>query len=138
MVTGKDKSEEESNSLWSVRKRKETALARLRELEVDLREGKLVSTRVVELEWAATIQAAKAKLLNLGSKIGPIVIQAKTIAEAKAVIDDSIRQVLIELSSQDEPNGQSATRRGKTGMGTTAGLDSKPVGRRLSAAESRV
>lgn len=60
--------------------------------------GELVSIKDLIPVWEAIGVALKSRLLALPGKLAPVVQTAKTVAKAKAIIDESIRDVLTELS----------------------------------------
>jgi hypothetical protein len=69
--------------------RKESALASLRELELSVRQGKLLDVAEVRETWSRHIAAAKNRLLMLESKVP---------AECMAAVKKEVRAALVELS----------------------------------------
>lgn len=59
----------EGISLAEARRRKENALAELREVELAEKKGGLVPARDVEIRWAGIITAARTRLLELPTRV---------------------------------------------------------------------
>jgi hypothetical protein len=77
--------------------RKETALARLRELEFDRESGAVVEVARIQAEEAAGNMRVRVKLLGIAAKLAPFVTP-----EVRALIDREIREALEELATHDD------------------------------------
>lgn len=129
------------------RRRKIAAEAALAEHELALKQGAAVPISLFEARMAAMIGAARAKALNLGAKLGPMVVACESAVEAKDLIDGAVREVLVELSEfdgADIPGGAAVGSQpelgqpaGREAVVSAAGSDRKRVGGRESQAISR-
>ncbi len=127
------------------RRRKIAAEASLAELDLAMKQAAVVPIAMYEAQIAAMIGAARAKLLNLGAKVGPLVLGMDSPAEARAIIDGAVHEVLAELGEFDDcipgnpgSGGESAESDPESGevMVAAAGFDRKSVGRRKQKAKS--
>jgi phage terminase Nu1 subunit (DNA packaging protein) len=82
------------------RRRKLVAEAAREEHKLAIEQGTVVSIAVYEASMAAIIGAARAKLLNMPQKLGPLVATL-TALEARDLIQAEINEVLQELSGFD-------------------------------------
>jgi hypothetical protein len=73
-------------SATEARRRKEVALARLREMEVDERAGKLIRAEAVRDAWVKILGAVKAGILRPPDKLAPQVAAASDAREARAIL----------------------------------------------------
>lgn len=72
------------------------------ELEVTVRKGELAEVSDVSEQWAKQVIGCKTRLLGIGSKAAPMVMAAKNAGEAQAIIDDMVREALLELAENYE------------------------------------
>ena len=107
--------------------------------------GAVVAIADFERQLAAMIGRARAKALQLGSKLAPLVVTARSPAEAKDLIDGAIHELLAELS-RDVPVSdatdsatESASGQPESGevVGAAAGPDNQRVGRPAPPAKRR-
>jgi len=82
------------------RRRKEVALAGLRELELEEKAGRLISRDEVAATWAATAAMLRDAVLRIPDMAAPQVAAAKTAAEARAILADACDHVLRTLSDR--------------------------------------
>jgi phage terminase Nu1 subunit (DNA packaging protein) len=68
------------------------------ELELQEKEGELISTDLIKTIWSDYVANVRSKLLALPSKLGHLTQAAETYAEAEAIIKESIYECLEELS----------------------------------------
>ncbi len=83
----------DSSSLEEIRKRKELADARLKELELDKRRGKLIEKTEVEKLLIEIGNAFKKKLLSWMSKLPPR-LEKKNKREILKILDEEINELL--------------------------------------------
>ena len=126
------------------RRRKIAAEAALAEFDLAMKTGAAISIDDHGKSMDTAFGNVRAKLLNLGAKIAPLVIGSTNVTETKDLIDGGIREVLAELSngevrhnpiSDDEPQPE--------GPGIIPPVspasrpDGKRVGRRGAKTQSR-
>ena len=88
-----------SNTLSEARRRKETALAELRELDVRVRRGTLVERAAVEKRVFANIRASRDLLQNIPDRLAGVLAAETDQARIHALLTQEIRQALEALSS---------------------------------------
>lgn len=129
------------------RRRKIAAEASLAEHELAIKQGAAIGIADFEAQMAAMIGAARAKLLNLGAKVGPLVLGCQSPTEAKDLIDGAVYEVLGELSAFDGnvPEHSAGAAESESGepengafVGAAAGSDRQPMGRRKPKAQPRI
>jgi phage terminase Nu1 subunit (DNA packaging protein) len=86
-------------SLESARRRKETALADLRQLEVQKRRGELLEAEAVAREWGDLCRTVRAGVLAVPSRIRQRVPSLR--AQDVDVIDRELRDALAALVDAD-------------------------------------
>src|SRR5262249_38114272 len=132
----------------TAKNRKLVAQAALAELELAIKQGLAVAIADQTNAWSAMVSAARAKLLALGAKLGPIVDPLSNPAACKETRRAAIYEVLRELSGLDAGELVSEPSQGPgepeigdaeliEAVGTAAAADCKPVGRRKPAAKRR-
>lgn len=89
------------------RRRKLVAEAGREELKLAIEQGAVIPIAVYEASMAAMIGAARAKLLNMPAKLGPMVATL-TPLEARDAIHSEISEVLQELSGFDASDSLTA------------------------------
>ena len=101
----------EPASLEDARQRKETATARLTELDLALREGHMVTIEDAERHIASFLARLRAKVVTLPTKYAHRMVGA-TLPEAQARLDEAVEEILGELAgtgeevaADDEPAG---------------------------------
>jgi hypothetical protein len=85
------------------KRRKIAAEAALMELELAKAQGLLLPISDFVKAWEQMIGSCRAKMLALGSKLGPALAIISDAAECNLVIDRSVNEALLELSDF-EPN----------------------------------
>jgi len=80
------------------RRRKEVALARLREIEVAEREGRLLAADAVEDRWLKVAAAVNAALERIPARCAQGVQAARDIRDAERILAAEIRTIRTELS----------------------------------------
>ena len=100
----------ESGDLNEERTRLTKAQADKAELELQEKEGSLVSSDQIKNLWSEYVANVKSKLLALPSKIGHLCQAAETYGEAEKIIKDGVYEALEELSKDatDRTNISSA------------------------------
>jgi phage terminase Nu1 subunit (DNA packaging protein) len=83
------------------RRRKLAAEAAMAEHELAVAQGKVASIADVARTIGRMISAVRAKLLALGSKLGPQVQIEDDLETCKAIIDGAVAELLVELSKYD-------------------------------------
>jgi len=87
-------------SMESARRRKEIALADLREMEARRRRGELIETVAVRRQWADGLAAIRDRMLMLPDRVGAMlsrrdeadvraILRAELEAALRAVVDDA-------------------------------------------------
>lgn len=124
-------------SLAAERARLAKAQADKTEMENAVRRGLLVDLAATESAWGQCISNARAKLLGLGAKLGPRLVN---IAEPRQIAD-AVRTecyaALRELSQYSPHTGANSDGEGEPPVGTAAEPDRQPVGRRRKKAVER-
>lgn len=125
------------------KRRKLAAEAAMAELELASRQGHVVAIADFETKITAMIGAARAKLLPMGAKLGPMVAVEDDPATCEALIDSAVGEALSELSNgiPDDATGASepGSRRaeGSADLGATPGQDGQRVGGRRKTTVQR-
>ena len=88
-----------SNTLSEARRRKETALAELRELDVRVRKGELVERAAVEKRFFAMVRTSRDLLQNIPDRLAGVLAAETDQARIHALLTQEIRQALEALSS---------------------------------------
>ena len=73
------------------------------ELELQEKEGELISTDLIKTIWSDYVANVRSKLLALPSKLGHLTQASESYAEAEAVIKEAIYECLEELSDDANP-----------------------------------
>ena len=87
-----------SGDLNEERTRLTKAQADRAELELQEKEGDLISSDVIKTIWSDYVSNTRSKLLALPSKLGHLTQAAETYAEAEAIIKEAVYECLEELS----------------------------------------
>ena len=87
-----------SGDLNEERTRLTKAQADRAELELQEKEGDLISSDVIKTIWSDYVSNTRSKLLALPSKLGHLTQAAESYAEAEAIIKAAVYECLEELS----------------------------------------
>lgn len=87
-----------SGDLNEERTRLTKAQADRAELELQEKEGDLISSDVIKTIWSDYVSNVRSKLLALPSKLGHLTQAAESYAEAEAIIKEAVYECLEELS----------------------------------------
>ena len=87
-----------SGDLNEERTRLTKAQADRAELELQEKEGDLISSDVIKTIWSDYVANVRSKLLALPSKLGHLTQAAESYAEAEAIIKEAVYECLEELS----------------------------------------
>lgn len=82
------------------RRRKEVALARLREMEADEKAGKLVAAERVKDAWAKIVGSIKTAVLRMPDKLAPQLAAVSDAREARAILLAECEAVLKGLHEE--------------------------------------
>ena len=82
------------------RRRKEVALARLREMEADQRAGRLIASEDVKDAWVKILTATKTGILRLPDKLTSVLAATSDVREARALLMNECESVLKELHDE--------------------------------------
>jgi hypothetical protein len=85
-------------SATEARRRKELALARLRELELAQKAGMLLPASEVRDRWVTILTAIKTAVLRLPDKLAPQTVAAADVREAHTILAAECEAILRELS----------------------------------------
>jgi hypothetical protein len=89
-------------SAAEARRRKQVALARLREMEADEKAGKLVAAERVKDAWVKILSALKTAVLRMPDKLAPQLAAVSDAHETGAVLLAECEAVLQELHGEIE------------------------------------
>ena len=70
------------------------------QLEYEERTGKLIKVDAVRAAWAAKITGARDALLQIPSRIAPVLAATTDLVEVTALLEAELRQTLAELSAE--------------------------------------
>ena len=87
-----------SETFGVARIRKESAVASLRELELQLTRREVVWRKDVESAYEKAVTEARYQLLNLADEVTPRLIGISDASEIRALVDNAIREALTPLS----------------------------------------
>lgn len=83
------------------RTRREIAEANLAEIREAEERGKLIQVSAVRATWAARIASTRDALLQIPSRIAPVLAAETNLATVTHLLEDELRQALAELSRDD-------------------------------------
>ena len=83
----------------AARTRREIAEANLAEIREAEERGKLIQVSAVRATWAARIASTRDALLQIPSRIAPVLAAETNLATVTQLLEDELRQALAELSS---------------------------------------
>lgn len=125
----------------SQRERLAAAQAEKYEAENALRRGELAPMPSVHATWTDHIAAARSRLLAMGTKLGPQLTNVGDASVIAAAIRAEVASALAELADYEPPAGdggpEGLDQAGGSSVGTAAGADGQPVGRRRKKAVER-
>ena len=102
------------------------------ELDIKIATGELVKLDEISDAWVRSGTNTKTKILNVPTKIAPLVIGCKTIPQVKEIVDKALHEALADF---DGPAPGTRTRKKILFESeATTKVDSKPVGRRKKKA----
>jgi hypothetical protein len=84
------------------RRRKEVALARLREMEAAERARQLLLAQEVRLTWTTVAALIREAILSLPDRAAPVVVAAKDVREARELLAGECEAILTKLSEEIE------------------------------------
>lgn len=82
------------------RRRRETAEANIAEMKQAEMQGALIRADAVRSAWAAKITGARDALLQIPSRIAPVLAATSDLLEVTALLEAELRQALAELSAE--------------------------------------
>lgn len=86
-------------SYEDARRRRELAEAMLAEMKQAEMAGQLIRMDAVRSAWAAKITGARDALLQIPSRIAPVLAAEVDLVRVTAILEDELRQALAELST---------------------------------------
>ena len=89
------------STLLEARRRKETAMAGLRELELRKRKGELVLKESVVKEIFAMFRTARDKMFNIPDRVSGILAAESDQLAIHAILTKEIHQICLELSNAE-------------------------------------
>ena len=89
-----------TTSYEEARRRRETAEANLAEMKQAEMQGTLIRADAVRAAWAAKITGARDALLQIPSRIAPVLAACTDLVEVTALLEAELRQALAELSTE--------------------------------------
>lgn len=87
-------------SYEEARRRRELAEANLAEMKQAEMQGTLIRTDAVRSAWAAKITGARDALLQIPSRLAPVVAAETDLVRVTGLLEDALRQALAELSAE--------------------------------------
>jgi hypothetical protein len=95
----KEQASEQRPDVLSSQARREAAKADLAELDLAEKRGQLVRIADVCKDYGAMLERLRGKLLNAPGKYAPRIVGIRTLAQARAVLEDLVRELMVELHS---------------------------------------
>ena len=89
-----------STSYEEARRRRETAEANIAEIKQAEREGQVIRADAVRAAWAAKITGARDALLQIPSRIAPVLAAETDLVRVTALLEDELRRALSDLSAE--------------------------------------
>lgn len=89
-----------TTSYEEARRRRETAEANLAEMKQAEMEGKLILADAVRAAWAVKITGARDALLQIPSRVAPVLAAETDLVRVTALLEDELRRALADLSSE--------------------------------------
>lgn len=97
----REKEREKLNTLSKEKAKLIRANAQLKELQLKKLKGELIEKQVAFEAFAFTLTRMRDKLIAIPNKSAPLLITAKSLQEIKQILEDLIREVLNEISSEE-------------------------------------
>ena len=97
----REKDRAKLNTLSKERAKLIRANAQLKELQLKKLKGELIEKQVAFEAFAFTLTRMRDKLIAIPHKSAPLLITAKSLQEIKQILEDLIREVLNEISSEE-------------------------------------
>lgn len=102
-------------------------------MQNEVMRGNLLDGRAVAEHWGTVIVNAKTRLLSIPTKAAPMLLGAKTMPQAREIVERFIIEVLNDLAGADcHPGGS-----GIASMDAATEVDGEPVGGQAQAPKSR-
>ena len=89
-----------TTSYEEARRRRETAEANLAEMKQAEMQGTLIRADAVRAAWAAKITSARDALLQIPSRVAPVLAACTDLVEVTALLEAELRQALADLSAE--------------------------------------
>jgi len=89
-----------ATSYEEARRRRETAEANLAEMKQAEMQGTLIRADAVRSAWAAKITGARDALLQIPSRVAPVLAACTDLVEVTALLEAELRQALADLSTE--------------------------------------
>lgn len=89
-----------STSYEEARRRRETAKANIAEIKQAEMEGQVIRADAVRAAWAAKITGARDALLQIPSRIAPVLAAETDLVRVTALLEDELRRALSDLSAE--------------------------------------
>lgn len=102
-------------------------------MQNDVLRGNLLDGRAVAEHWGTVIVNAKTRLLSIPTKAAPLLLGAKTMPQAREIVERFIIEVLHDLAGADCHPGAS----GIAGVDAATEVDGEPVGGQASSPKPR-
>lgn len=83
----------------AARTRRETAEASLAEMRLQEQDGELIRLNAVRNAWATRLTAVRDALLQMPSRIAPMLAAESSIERCAVIVDTELRQVLIDITT---------------------------------------
>jgi phage terminase Nu1 subunit (DNA packaging protein) len=93
---------DDGRGYWSARSRREKAEASMAEMKHEEMQGTLIKADAVRSAWSAKITGARDALLQIPSRIAPVLAAETDLARVTALLEAELRQALSELSTNVE------------------------------------
>lgn len=87
-------------SYEDARRRRELAEANIAEMKQAEMEGLLIRADAVRAAWAAKITGARDALLQIPSRVAPVLAAATDLVEVTHVLEEELRRALADLSAE--------------------------------------
>lgn len=91
---------EEGAGYWGSRARREEAEASIAEMKQAEMQGLLIRADAVRSAWAAKITGARDALLQIPSRLAPVLAAESDLVRVTALLEDELRQALADLSAE--------------------------------------
>lgn len=89
-----------NTSYEEARRRRETAEASIAEMKQAELEGLVIRADAVRAAWAAKVTTARDALLQIPSRLAPVLAAESDLVKTTQLLEDAVRQALAELSME--------------------------------------